>query len=68
MGVVSQDPGYEGKLPHRLAVCVTKLDDPRVFKTAHDLGMLIPDDSSRFVTFVSSIRAYGGGDEPERQP
>lgn len=48
MGVVSQDPGYEGKLPHRLAVCVTKLDDPRVFRTAHDLGMLVPDDSSRW--------------------
>jgi hypothetical protein len=48
MGVISQDPGYEGKLPHGLAVCVTKLDDPRVFKTAHDLGMLIPDDSSRW--------------------
>jgi energy-coupling factor transporter ATP-binding protein EcfA2 len=48
MGVVSQNPGYEGKLPHRLAVCVTKLDDPRVFKTAHDLGMLVPDDDSRW--------------------
>src|SRR5580704_10065813 len=48
MGVVSQEPGYEGKLPHRLAVCVTKLDDPRVFRTAHDLGMLVPDDSSRW--------------------
>ena len=32
--------------PHHLAVCVTKLDDPRVFKTAQDLGMLIPDDTS----------------------
>ena len=48
MGVVSQDPGFDGKLPHHLAVCVTKLDDPRVFKTAHDLGMLIPDDTSRW--------------------
>jgi len=48
MGVISQDAGYDGKLPHRLAVCVTKLDDPRVFRTAHDLGMLIPDDGSRW--------------------
>ena len=39
-GVLSQEPGYDGRLPHRLAVCVTKLDDPRVFQTAHDLGML----------------------------
>jgi hypothetical protein len=45
MGEVSQEPGFGGKLPHRLAVCVTKLDDPRVFTTAHDLGMLIPDDN-----------------------
>jgi hypothetical protein len=47
-GVLSQEPGYDGRLPHRLAVCVTKLDDPRVFKTAHDLGMLIPDDSNKW--------------------
>ncbi len=45
MGVVAQDPGFDGKLPHHLAVCVTKLDDPRVFRTAHDLGMLVPDDN-----------------------
>jgi hypothetical protein len=48
MGVVSQERDFEGKLPHQLAVCVTKLDDPRVFRTAHDLGMLIPDDSSKW--------------------
>jgi hypothetical protein len=48
MGVVSQESDFNGKLPHHLAVCVTKLDDPRVFQTAHDLGMLIPDDTSRW--------------------
>jgi hypothetical protein len=46
MGVVSQEPDFDGKLPHHLAVCVTKLDDPRVFRTAQDLGMLIPDDTN----------------------
>ena len=46
MGVVSQEPDFDGKLPHHLAVCVTKLDDPRVFETARDLGMLIPDNTS----------------------
>jgi hypothetical protein len=46
MGVVSQEQDFDGKLPHYLAVCVTKLDDPRVFQTAHDLGMLIPDGTS----------------------
>ena len=45
VGVTSPEPGSGGKLPHHLAVCVTKLDDPRVFKTAKDLGMLIPDDN-----------------------
>ncbi len=48
MGVVSQDSGFDGRLPHRLAVCVTKLDDPRVFKTAEELGVLIPDDGSQW--------------------
>ncbi len=48
MGVASQQPGFNGKLPHHLAVCVTKLDDPRVFKSAQDLGMLIPDDNSKW--------------------
>ena len=46
LGVVSQDPEFEGRLQHRLAVCVTKLDDPRVFTTARELGILIPDDTS----------------------
>lgn len=45
MGVVSQESDFDGKLPHHLAVCVTKLDDPRVFKTAQDLKMLVPDDN-----------------------
>ena len=48
MGVVSEQPDFDGKLPHHLAVCVTKLDDPRVFQTASELGMLIPDGNSRW--------------------
>jgi hypothetical protein len=48
MGVASREPDFDGKLPHHLAVCVTKLDDPRVFQTARDLGMLIPDGNSRW--------------------
>lgn len=43
MGMVSQEPAFDGRLQHHVAVCVTKLDDPRVFKTAQDLGVLIPD-------------------------
>jgi energy-coupling factor transporter ATP-binding protein EcfA2 len=45
MGVASQDPAFLGRLPHHVAVCVTKLDDPRIFKTAQDLGILIRDDN-----------------------
>jgi len=48
MAVVSQKPNFGGRLPHRIAVCVTKLDDPRVFRTARDLGMLIPDDDNKW--------------------
>lgn len=48
LGAVSQEPGFNRKLPHYLAVCVTKLDDPRVFRTAHDLGLLVPDDNSKW--------------------
>jgi energy-coupling factor transporter ATP-binding protein EcfA2 len=47
-GVLSGEPDFDGKLPHHLAVCVTKLDDPRVFKTAQDLDLLIPDHDSRW--------------------
>jgi hypothetical protein len=48
MGKASQEPGFDGKLPHHLAVCVTKLDDPRVFTSARDLGLLIPNDDSKW--------------------
>ena len=47
-GVLSEEPDFDGKLPHHLAVCVTKLDDPRVFKTAQDLDLLIPDHNSKW--------------------
>jgi hypothetical protein len=48
IGVISKEPGFAGKLPHHLAVCVTKLDDPRVFQSAQDLDLLVPDDNSRW--------------------
>ena len=44
MGVLSEEPDFDGRLPHHLAVCVTKLDDPRVFTTARNLGLLIPGE------------------------
>ena len=44
MATMGGDPAFDGRLPHHLAVCVTKLDDPRVFKTAESLGILMEDD------------------------
>jgi hypothetical protein len=40
----SDDPEFDGRLPHHVAVCVTKFDEPRVFKTAEALRMLVWDE------------------------
>jgi energy-coupling factor transporter ATP-binding protein EcfA2 len=48
MGEASNEPDFDGRLPHHLAVCVTKLDEPRVFKTAQELGMLMGDDHNQW--------------------
>jgi energy-coupling factor transporter ATP-binding protein EcfA2 len=44
IAAVAEDPDFDGRLPHHVAVCVTKLDEPRVFKTAESLGMLVWDE------------------------
>ena len=44
IAAVAEDPDFDGRLPHHVAVCVTKFDDPRVFKTAESLGMLVWDE------------------------
>ncbi|REE96886.1 hypothetical protein [Thermomonospora umbrina] len=36
-------------LPHYLAVCITKLDDPKVFHTAYKRGYLVPEPSDPFL-------------------
>lgn len=41
---VAEGTGFDGRrLPHHVAVCVTKLDEPRVFKTAESLRLLAPN-------------------------
>jgi len=40
---VADHPDFDGRLPHHVAVCVTKLDEPRVFRTAQSLRLLAPD-------------------------
>jgi hypothetical protein len=44
IAAVAEEPDFDGRLPHHVAVCVTKLDEPRVFKTAESLGMLVWDE------------------------
>jgi energy-coupling factor transporter ATP-binding protein EcfA2 len=44
IAAVADDPDFDGRLPHHVAVCVTKFDDPRVFKTAESLRMLVWDE------------------------
>jgi energy-coupling factor transporter ATP-binding protein EcfA2 len=44
VAAVADAPDFDGRLPHHVAVCVTKLDDPRVFKTAESLDMLVWDE------------------------
>ena len=44
MGAVADAPDFDGRLPHHVAVCVTKFDDPRVYKTAESLRMLVWDE------------------------
>jgi energy-coupling factor transporter ATP-binding protein EcfA2 len=48
MAAVPDDDRIDGKLPHYVAICVTKLDDPRVFRTAQSLGMLVRNDHDPF--------------------
>jgi hypothetical protein len=44
-----QDGRFDSYLPHRLAVCVTKLDDPKVFHTAKQRGYLTADPKDPFL-------------------
>ncbi|GLY83322.1 SAV_2336 N-terminal domain-related protein [Actinoallomurus iriomotensis] len=42
------DFAEDGRLPHHLAICVTKFDDRRVFRTAERLGLVSYDPTDRF--------------------
>lgn len=41
--MLAADEFADGKLPHHIAVCVTKFDDPRVLETAEKRGLLTVD-------------------------
>lgn len=40
---LADNPNFDGRLPHYVAVCVTKFDEVRVFETAHKLDLLTVD-------------------------
>jgi hypothetical protein len=44
MAEVPDEERIDGRLPHYVAVCVTKLDEPRVFRTAQSLNLLARND------------------------
>ena len=47
---LADSPDFDGRLPHYVAVCVTKFDEIRVFETAEKLDLLVtdPDDPYEF--------------------
>jgi hypothetical protein len=50
LGKFTGKPGFDGYLPHHVAVCVTKFDELPVFESARQLGLLTtdPDDPHEF--------------------
>ena len=44
IAAAAEHPDFDGRLPHHVAVCVTKFDEPRVYKTAESLRMLVWDE------------------------
>jgi hypothetical protein len=46
-----------GRLPHTLAVCITKFDDERVFCKAHERGYVTLDPGGRGVPVISDVNA-----------
>jgi hypothetical protein len=69
------NPGLDNRLPHYVAVCVTKFDELRVFETARRLGLVsthpldrygfprVHDDDARaFFSQLCDISGSGNGD------
>ena len=46
--VASTTTDFDGKLPHYVAICITKFDEPRVLATADSLKMLRYDERDPF--------------------
>jgi hypothetical protein len=46
--IASTTPDFDGKLPHHVAICITKFDEPRVLATAETLRVLQYDQEDPF--------------------
>jgi energy-coupling factor transporter ATP-binding protein EcfA2 len=47
-GRLTGTPGFDGRLPHYVAVCITKFDELLVYETAKRLGLVTTDPLDRF--------------------
>jgi hypothetical protein len=45
---LAEEPGFDGRLPHYVAVCVTKFDEIKVFETARKLDLLMADPNDPY--------------------
>jgi hypothetical protein len=44
---MDEETGWRGgRLPHHLAVCITKFDEDPVFRTAEKMGLVVPSDNA----------------------
>jgi hypothetical protein len=55
--VFEQDGYNRPKLPHHVAVCVTKFDQPEIYKLARRYGHTVQDQAPPFLPRVSNARA-----------
>lgn len=73
--LLAGSPDFDGRLPHHVAVCVTKFDEVRVFEVARQLGLVttdqedlygfprVPDDEARLLlTKLCEASDTGTGD------
>lgn len=72
----SRDPdNFTGRLPHHVAVCVTKFDEPRILETArrlnilrrdprdpHDLPFVHNQDARKLLNSLASVSGSGDGE------
>jgi hypothetical protein len=69
ISLAAEHPGLGERLPHHVAMCVTKFDEPRVFKTAESLRMLVWDEHDPLgFPLLRGAAPVGGGHAPRGPP